>query len=106
MSPNDHLFPVVRLLELQEGKAEFFDRIKPPDPEQVFLQRAHEPFGDAVALGLSDESRRTPDAQEGNLFLKHTGNVLATFVMSQGQALCHGGSKGSKAVEHSLANRL
>jgi hypothetical protein len=26
--------------------------------------------------------------------------------MSQGQALCHGGSKGSKAVEHSLANRL
>ena len=63
MSPNDP-FPVVRLLELQEGKTEFLDRFEPPDPDQIFLQRAHEPFGDAIALGFSNESRRTPDARK------------------------------------------
>jgi len=52
MTPNDP-FSVVRLLELQEGKAEFLDRIEPPDPEQIFFERAHEPFCDDVALGFS-----------------------------------------------------
>lgn len=43
MSPNDP-FRVVRILEFPEGKSEFLDRIEPPDPEEVFLDRAHEPF--------------------------------------------------------------
>jgi hypothetical protein len=37
------------------------------EPKQILLQRAHEPFGDAVALGFSDEGWQTPNAKEGDL---------------------------------------
>jgi len=105
MSPNDP-FPVVRVLEFQEGKMKPLYRVEPPNPKQVILQGPNEPLSDAVALGFSDERWRTLDAQKGNLLLKHAGNALTTVAMPQSQAFSHCGAKDTKAMAHALANRL
>ena len=41
-------------------------------------------------LGLYDEGGSVLDAQEGNLFLGHTGSILASVVMPKGRALAAG----------------
>lgn len=45
----DPLF-IVDALELEQGLAQFLDRVEPADPEQVLFQRPNEAFRAAVAL--------------------------------------------------------
>src|SRR5262245_58758212 len=49
---------VVPALELPKILDKFGDRGEVPDPKQVLPQGANKPFGDTVALRLTDEARR------------------------------------------------
>ena len=45
--------------ECDELGAQFLDCFERPHPEQVFLQGSDEALGDAVALGLAHQGRRS-----------------------------------------------
>lgn len=56
--------------------AELLDRLEVLHPEQLLLERANGALGDAVALGLSDESRGAEDAKALDLVLEVVGHVV------------------------------
>jgi hypothetical protein len=41
--------------ELLESLTQFLDGVVDPDPQQILLEGADEPLGDAVALGFANE---------------------------------------------------
>ena len=57
---------VVSLAERQQRTTQFLDGRKGPHPQQVFLERADEPLGTAIAFRCPDEGGRTLDAEEVN----------------------------------------
>ncbi len=77
---------VVGLLELLERQAQLLDGLEAPDPKQVFLERADEPLGTAIAFGLAHEGRRAFEAEEGDLILEVVTDILATMVMAELEA--------------------
>ncbi len=97
---------IVGVLERQQGLTQFFDRFEVSYPEKVLLQGADEPLGTAVALGRSDEGRRTLDAEECDLLLEMLGHVLRPVVMAHrettGAALC----EPAEMPAHALADRF
>ena len=56
--------------ELDERDEKFLDGVEGSDPQQIFLQRPHEPLGDAIALWFADEGRRGFDAEAFDLSLE------------------------------------
>lgn len=77
---------VVAVLEGDEREAQVLDRGEGLDPEDLLLQGADEALGDTVALGLGDERRARPDAEEAELVLEGSAHVLAAVVVSQREA--------------------
>ena len=59
---------VVGLAERQQRLTQFLDGRKGPYPQQVFLERADEPLGTAIAFRGPDEGGRTLDAEERDLW--------------------------------------
>ena len=57
--PRDEPGFVVARGELDERGTQLFDRIEGLQLQQVFLQGSYEAFGDAVALGFTDEAGRS-----------------------------------------------
>jgi len=89
-----HPLLVVRPLELEEGQAELLDGLETPHPQQILLERADEAFRDAVAFGLSHETRRALDPEERDLLLKIVGQIVRPVVVTKtqpaGDAFAHG----------------
>ena len=56
--------------EIEQRQAQLLDGLEVPHPQEVFLRRTDEAFGDAVALGLTHEGWRGLDAEEGALALE------------------------------------
>lgn len=97
---------IVGLLEFEQGATQVFDGLEGADPQQVFLERADEAFGTAVALRGAHEGRRALDAEEGDLGLEVVGHVLAAVVMAQGEPRGDTGGEGPEPFPHALADRL
>src|SRR5260221_9138615 len=64
------------IAQLEQGLTQFLDGLEGLHPQQVFLERADEPLGTAVAFRRPDEGGRTGDAEEGDLLLEVVGDVL------------------------------
>ena len=86
--------------------AQILDGLKSPHPEQVFLEDAHEPLGDAVALGFAHVGRRVLDSQEGDLPLEVLRDELAAVIVAQGQAHRHILAERAEVAAHALSDRL
>ena len=67
---------VVALLERVKREAQVPDGVEGLHPQPLFLQRADEPLGDAVALWLADERRARRDPQEPQLVLEVVTDVI------------------------------
>lgn len=74
--------------------------------QALFTQSAHEPLGDAVALGLPDEGGGGPDAEEPHLAQKVSRHVLAAVVVAESQAPGPIGADLGKVPLHPLPDRL
>ena len=98
--------PVVDVLELVKGQAQFFDGVEAADPEQVLLQRPDEALGAAVAFGLAHEGGRARDAEEGEFALEVVGDVLAAVIVAKLEASCDASSEGTEAGANTLPDRL
>ena len=61
---------VVGFAERQQRLTKLLDSLEGPHPQQVFLERADEPLGTAIAFRCPDEGGRTLDAEEGDLGLE------------------------------------
>jgi hypothetical protein len=71
---------VVAILEGEERQAQGFDGIEALDPEELFFERADEPFGAPVALGLADEGGTAGDPEEAQLGLEEAAQELAVMI--------------------------
>jgi len=58
---------VVGFTERQQCLSQILDGRKGPHPQQVFLERADELLGTAIAFRCPNESGRAFDAEEGDL---------------------------------------
>ena len=61
---------VVGFPECEQRLPQLLNRLEGPHPEQVFLQRANEALGAAIAFRCPDEGGRTLDAEEGDFILE------------------------------------
>ena len=104
--PSDQPVFVIVTRELLESLAQFLDRVEDPHPQQVLLERADEPFGDAIALWFTHEGGRGFDAQTLDFVLKVAGHVVGAVIMTQFQSTRHAGRDGSEAAMNALAHRL
>jgi hypothetical protein len=89
-----------------QSRVKFIEVGTAVDPQQLLLERPHEPFGDAVALRGPDEARARLDPEEADLGLEVVTDVLRAVVVAQGQA--GGDARLEAAVDGSdaLADRL
>jgi IS5 family transposase len=62
--------------EFGQCESQLLDGGEVPDPEQLFLQRADDPLGDAVALGLAHEGGRAGDPHEADLVLEILRHIV------------------------------
>jgi hypothetical protein len=69
--PLDQSGRVIGLAEHQQHPTQFFDRLEMTHPQQVFLERADEPFGAAIPLRRPDEGGRAFDAGSDPDFGSH-----------------------------------
>src|ERR1700681_2475792 len=69
--------------ECDEPDAQFLDGFEGPHPEQVLLQGSDEALGDAIALGIAHEGRRSFDAQTFDLVLEIDGHVIGAMIVTQ-----------------------
>src|SRR5258707_1936432 len=104
--PLDQPSGVVGLAKLEQGLTQFLDGLEGLHPQQVFLERADEPLGTAVAFRRPDEGGRTGDAEEGDLLLEVVGHVLRSMVMPHGQTVGDRPGESAEVLAHALANRL
>src|SRR2546426_5934269 len=72
---------VVALLEREQGDAQLLHRVERADPEQLLRERADEPLGHPVALGLAHERGARRDPQELQLVLEVVADVLAAVIV-------------------------
>jgi hypothetical protein len=69
-----------------QGPAQLLDGGEAAHPQEVLLQGPDEPFGAAVALGLTHEGGRTLDAEEAELALIVMCDELAAVIVADLQA--------------------
>jgi len=102
---NDPLL-IVAFAPALQGPIKFAEVMTVMDPQQLLLERAHEPLGDAVALGRSHEAGARFDAEERELVLEVIADVLRAVIMAQPQA--GGDARLESAVDgrHALADGL
>ena len=98
----DHPLVVVSVFEGHQSQAQLLDGIEGFDPQEILFEGADETLGDAVALWLAYESRRTSDTQKAEFFLVGVGNELAAVIVAYGQSSGDIFRKGPEMVEHSL----
>src|SRR5829696_3067882 len=60
----------------------------------------------ATALGLADEGGRALEAEEGDLVLEVTGQVVRAVIVAEGEALGHVLLDAAEVAQHPLAYRL
>ena len=104
--PGDEPGLVVAAREVLEGDPEFLDGVEGSHPQQVFLQRADEAFGDAVPLRFPDKGGRAHDAQEGQFLPKILRHVIGTAIVTHRQPIGGLGADGSEMAKHALADRF
>ena len=92
--------------EIEQRQAQLLDGLEVAHPQEVFLQRTDEALGDAVALGLAHEGRRSLDAEEGDLALEVVGHVVRSVVVLEHEAGGHLLADGAEVSAHTLADRF
>src|SRR4051812_10971568 len=97
---------VVGLPEPLQCQPQLLDRLEAPQPQQVLLERADEPLGAAVALGLAHEGRRALHAEEADLPLEVVADVLAAVVVAEPQPGGDVPAEGTVAPTDGLLDRL
>ena len=109
--------PVVGVLERVERLAQVLDGGEAADPEEVLLERADEPLGAAIALGLTDEGGRRLDPEEGEFGLESSATYWLPWswrnarpeatpsakAPKQARTPCRIGSSASKRVARRAA---
>ena len=103
--PRDEPSFIVAPGECDELGAQFLDGFERPHPEQVFLQGSDEALGNAIALGLAHEGRRSFDAQTFDLVLEIAGHVIGAMIVTQLEPTRHAGRDGAEAPMHPLPDR-
>src|SRR3954447_1449344 len=73
---------VVGFPEREQRLPQLLDGLERSHPEQVFLQRADEPLGAAIAFRCPHEGGRTVDAEEGEFLLEVIGHVLGAVIVA------------------------
>ena len=96
---------VVGLAEIEQRPAQVLDGVEGPHPQEVFLERADEAFGAALAFGGADERGRAFDAEEDEFLLQGVGHVLAAMVMPHGEPLGDVLAECAEAMAHALSDR-
>src|SRR3954447_27068160 len=76
---------VVGVSEREQRLPQLLDGLEGPHPEQVFLQRADEALGTAIAFWCPHEGGRTLDTQEDQFLLEMIRHVLRAVVVAHGQ---------------------
>ena len=104
--PRDEPTFIVALGECDELGAQFLDGFERPHPEHVLLQGSDEALGDAIALGLAHEGRRSFDAQTLDLVLEIAGHVIGAMIVTQLEPTRYAGRDGAEAPMHPLPDRL
>jgi len=97
---------IVAFTPALQGRIEFAEVVAVMDPQQLLVQWAHEPLGDAVALGRAHKAGTRLDAKERDLGLEVVADVLRAVIMAQPQG--GGDARLETAVDgpHTLADRL
>src|SRR5918998_6151716 len=104
--PGDEPGGVVVGDEVLQRAAKLFDGVEGVHPEEVLLQGADEALGDAVALRLADEGRRTLDAEEADLALEVARHVVRAAVVAQREALGDAAADRAEVAQDALTDRL
>src|SRR4051794_26732696 len=97
---------IVGFPEPEQRLPQLLDGLEGPHPEQVFLQRADEALGTAIAFWCPHEGGRTLDAEEGQFFLEMIGHVLRAVVVAHGQTAGDCLGEPTEMLPHALADWL
>src|SRR3954452_5344109 len=97
---------VVGLPEREQRLPQLLDGLEGPYPEQVFLQRADEALGAAIAFWCPHEGGRTLDAEEGQFLLEVVRHVLRAVVVAHDQTAGDCLGEPAEMLPHPLADRL
>ena len=97
---------IVRQQPGLERQAEFLDRAKRLYPQELFLERAYEPFRHPVAFGGPDEGWTGRDPQEPELGLEIRTHILTPLIMPHLQSLRAASGEGPELSAHPLPDRL
>ena len=93
---------VVTRLELQQREAQLFHRVEVLKSQQLFLQRAHETRGHAVALWRPDKAWPGLNSKEAKFPLEMPAHVLGAVIVANHQPLGDAVDQRAKVLPNPL----
>ena len=93
---------VVTLTKFRRRAPQFLHVLEYLDPQQLFFQRANEPFNATVTFRLTHERWGRLHAQEGDFSLLVVVHVLTTVIVPVTDARSRPGAETAAVIAHSL----